>query len=158
MIMVPINVHCVGLSRLQEVLRERSTWVVYRLMAGTIPVVLRGGLEDVEVHHFPWAHLQNAGRVSTSVTVIWGRPHSRQMAIKQGRVAFHAELMSAEDMRHPVRFEEFVDHSRSEGIPRASRGNCEILLLGVGVRPNQISDRAFMGYFSKPVHDFDLVD
>ena len=51
---------------------DRSTRVVYCLMAGAVPVVLRGCLEDIEVHHFPWAHLQNAGRVSTSVTVIWG--------------------------------------------------------------------------------------
>ena len=50
---------------------DRSARVMGRLMAGTIPVVLRGSLEDVEVHHFPWAHLQNAGRVPTSVTVIW---------------------------------------------------------------------------------------
>ena len=51
---------------------DRSTRVMYCLMAGTVPVILRGGLEDIEVHHFPWAHLQNAGRVSASVTVIWG--------------------------------------------------------------------------------------
>ena len=42
------------------------------------------------------------------------------MAIKQGRVPFHAELMSAEDMRHPVRLEEFVDDPRSERVTRAS--------------------------------------
>jgi hypothetical protein len=74
---------------------DRAARVVYRLMTGTVPVVLRGGLEDVKVHHFPWAYLQNAGRVSTPVTVIWGRPHRGQVAIKQGRVAFHAKLMSA---------------------------------------------------------------
>jgi len=50
---------------------DRSTRVVYCLMARAIPVVLRGGLEDVEIHHFPWAHLQNTGRISASVTVIW---------------------------------------------------------------------------------------
>ena len=99
---------------------DRSARVVHRLMAGTVPIVLRGGLEHIEVHHFPWAHLQNAGRVSTPVTVIWCRPHRRQMAIKQGRVAFHAELMSAEDMRHPIRLKEFVDHPRSKRITRAS--------------------------------------
>ena len=51
---------------------DGSTRVVYRLMAGAVPVVLRCGLEDVEVHHLPWAYFQNAGRVSTPVTVIWG--------------------------------------------------------------------------------------
>jgi len=80
------------------------------------------------------------------------------MTIKQGRVAFHAELMSAEDVRHPIRLEEFVDHPRSERVTRASRGNREVLLLWVRVGPNQIGDRAFVGDFSKPVHDFDLVD
>ena len=50
---------------------DRSTRVVYCLMARAVPVVLRGGLENVEIHHFPWAHLQNAGRISASVTVIW---------------------------------------------------------------------------------------
>ena len=97
---------------------DRSPRVVYCLMARTVPVVLRSGLEDVEVHHFPWAHLQNAGRVSTPVTVIWGGPHRRQMAVKQGRVAFHAELMSAEDMRHPIGFEEFVYDARSKRVTR----------------------------------------
>lgn len=72
MTVVLINVHCVEPCRLQEVLGKRSARIVYRLMAGTVPVVLRGGLEDVEVHHLPWADLENAGRVSTSVTVIWG--------------------------------------------------------------------------------------
>ena len=99
---------------------DRSPRVVYCLMARTVPVVLRSGLEDVEVHHFPWAHLQNAGRVSTPVTVIWGGPHCRQMAVKQGRVAFHAELMSAEDMRHPIRLEEFVYHARPKRVTRSS--------------------------------------
>ena len=42
------------------------------------------------------------------------------MTIKQGRVAFHAELMSAEDVRHPIRLEEFVDHPRSKRVTRAS--------------------------------------
>jgi len=153
-----MNICCIGLCCLQEVLWKRSARVVYGLMAGSVPVVLGGGLEDIEVHPFPWAHLQNAGRVSASVTVIWGRPHRRQMTIKQGRVAFHAELVSAENMRHPIRLEEFVDHPRPERVTRASRGYCKVLLLGVGVRPNQISDRAFVGDFSKAVHDFDLVD
>ena len=51
---------------------DRSARIVYCLMAGTVPIVLGGGLEDIEVHHFPRAHLQNAGRVSTSVAVIRG--------------------------------------------------------------------------------------
>jgi len=51
---------------------DRSARIVYCLMAGTVPVILGGGLEDIEVHPFPRAHLQNAGRVSTSVAVIWG--------------------------------------------------------------------------------------
>ena len=42
------------------------------------------------------------------------------MAIKQGRITFHAELMSAEDMRHPIRLEKFVDHPRPERVTRAS--------------------------------------
>lgn len=72
MVMDATYAGCIDLRRLQEVLRKRSARVVYRLMAGTVPVVLRGGLEDVEVHHLPWAYLQNAGRVSTPVTVIRG--------------------------------------------------------------------------------------
>ena len=99
---------------------DRSARIVYCLMARTVPVVLRGGLKNIEVHHFPWAYLQNAGRVSTSVTVVWGGPHGRQVVIKQGRVAFHAKLMSAEDMRHPIRLEEFVDHPRPKRVTRAS--------------------------------------
>jgi len=73
MIVGGLTEHCVGgRGHLQEVLRKRSARVVYCLMAGAVPVVLRGSLEDVEVHHFPRAHLQNAGRISASVTVIWG--------------------------------------------------------------------------------------
>jgi len=51
---------------------NRSARVVYCLMARAVPVVLRGGLENVEVHHFPRADLQNTGGISASVTVIWG--------------------------------------------------------------------------------------
>ena len=51
---------------------DRSARVVYRLVAWTISVVFGRGLEDVEVHYLPWAYLQNAGRVSTSIAIIGG--------------------------------------------------------------------------------------
>jgi len=57
------------------------------------------------------------------------------MAIKQGRVAFHTELMSAEDMRHSICLEEFVDHSRSKRVPCASVRHSDEEKEAAGHRP-----------------------
>lgn len=80
------------------------------------------------------------------------------MTVKQRRVAFHAELMSAQDVGHSIGFEELVDDARPKRVTRTSWRNGKVLFFGVRVRPNQISDRAFVRYFSETVDDFDLVD
>lgn len=44
------------------------------------------------------------------------------MSVEEGREALHAQLVRAQDVRHAVCFEEFVDDAGAEGVACASGG------------------------------------
>jgi hypothetical protein len=90
------------------------------LLGRTVPVVLRGRVEDVEEHAAAGPDLEYASRVPASIAVVRCRPHRRQVLLKQGRVALHAELVGSEDVRHLVDLEELVDDSRAKGVTCSS--------------------------------------
>lgn len=70
--MVPI---AVAVS-LQKVLRELVRILVIVLIR-SISLVLRRGLEHIKMHRNPGADLQDAGRISTSITIVRRGPNSR---------------------------------------------------------------------------------
>ncbi len=68
------------------------------------------------------------------------------------------ELVSAENMGHVVYFEEFLDDLSTEGVARAAGREGEFVAFWVGVGPDEVGHRAFVGDFAEAVYDFYLVD
>jgi hypothetical protein len=79
------------------------TRILRSLLAWPIALVLRRGIKYVEEHTLIRAHLQYTRHIPTAVTVIWSGPDGRQVAVEEGSVALHAELVRAQDVRESVR-------------------------------------------------------
>lgn len=85
-------------------------------MTRSIPLVLRCSFEHVKVHTPTWPHFENTRRVTATITIVGRGPDRGEVFVKEGRIAFHAELVCAENVRHVVRLEEFVDDARTKGV------------------------------------------
>lgn len=78
-------------------------------MSRSISLVLRCSFKHIKVHTPTRPHFENTRRIPTTITIVWCGPYRGEVFVKEGRIPFHAELVRAEDMRHVVRLEEFVD-------------------------------------------------
>ena len=102
----------------QTSIAHLSTRALRRLMVRSIPLVLRCGFKHVKVHTPTWPHFENTRRVAATITIVGCGPYRGEVLVKEGRVAFHAELVCAEDVRHVVCLEKFVDDARAKGVSR----------------------------------------
>lgn len=86
-----------------------TTHTLHRLVTRSVPFVLWCSFEHVKVHTPTWPHFENTRRVAATITIIGCGPYRGEVFVKEGRVTFHTELVCAEDVRHVICLEEFVD-------------------------------------------------
>lgn len=91
-------------------------------MRRAVPLVLGRGLEDVEEPLAVGTDLEDARRVPAAVAVVRRGPHGREVVVEERGEALHAELVRAQDVRHPVRLQELVHHPGAERVTRTPGG------------------------------------
>lgn len=108
-----------SLLYLQEVIRQRIPIRHLLLPTNLIPlmqIILRRRRKHIKESLSRITNLQHTRHIATSITVIGRRPYCAEAVVVEYLVAFLAELVSAQDVRHAVYFEEFLDDLRAEGV------------------------------------------
>ncbi len=121
-------------------------------------IILRRRCKHIEEPLSCIADLQYTRHIATSITVIGCAPNGAESVIVQDLVAFLAELMCAQDVRHVVYFEELFHDLRAKGVACSAGGQGEFVAFWIGVGPDEIGHRAFVGDFAEAIDDFDLVN
>lgn len=93
------------------------------------------------------SHLQNTRQIPTSIAIVRRAPDSAESVVVETLIAFLAELMRSEDMRHGVDVEEFGDDGGAERVSGTAGGEEELVAVGVGVGPDEVGHGAFVGDF-----------
>lgn len=83
-------------------------------------IVLGRGRKNVEETLARVTHFKNTGHVSTTVAVVWRTPDSAEAVVVKDLKALLTELVGAEDMRHVVDSQEFLNNLCSKSVPRAA--------------------------------------
>ena len=92
--------------------RSGCLWFM-TLVIGTI-------FEDIEVAIQLLIKLTNTCQVLEPVAIVWRRPYSRQLAIKQLLVAFLADLMSSVDPNTTIGLKESFNYISSKHVTCAT--------------------------------------
>lgn len=121
-------------------------------------VILRRSSKHIKHPLARRLHLQHTSHIPAAITVIWCTPHGAQLVIVEHLEPFLAELVGAQDVVHPVDFEEFAHDLRAKRVASAARGEGEFIAFWVGVGPDEVGHGAFVGDFAEAVDDLDLVD
>lgn len=121
-------------------------------------VILRRSSKHIKHPLARRLHLQHTSHIPAAITVIGRTPHGTELVVVQHLKAFLAELMSAQDVVHPVDLEEFAHDLRTKRVAGAARGEGEFVAFWVGVGPDEVGHGAFVGDFAEAVDDFDLVN
>ncbi len=120
-------------------------------------IIFRRRRENVKEPLPRVAHLQHTREIPAPVAVVRCGPDGAEAVVVEDLVAFLAELVGAQDMRHAVYLEELAYDLGAEGVACAAGGEGEFVAVGVGVGPDEVSHGAFVGDFAEAVDDFDLV-
>jgi hypothetical protein len=151
---------CSTVFPLQEIVRERAP--VRRLLAPChkvfVLIILRCRRKDIEEAFPRVADLKHRCHVPAPVAVVGRAPDGAQPVVVEDLVAFLAELVRPQDVRHVVDGEELLDDLRAEGVACAARREGKFVTVRVWVGPDQVGHGAFVGDFAEAVDDFDLVD
>jgi len=92
-------------------------------------------------------NLQNTRHIPASIAIVWRAPDSAKSVVVETLIAFLAELMRPEDVRHGIDVEEFGDDSGAKSVSGAAGGEEEFVAVGVGVGPDEVGHGAFVGDF-----------
>lgn len=144
----------------QKIVNHRilPVFVLLRLLLVPMYVVLRRRIEDIEEPLAGIADFEHTGQISASIAVIWRTPNRAQSVIVEHLIPLLAQLMRPQDMRHAVDLEELANDLRAERIPRATRGERELVSVGIRIRPHQVCHGALVRDLAIPVQDLDLID
>jgi len=84
-------------ANLQEIFRGLYLHMG-RILQGSIPLVLRRRIKDVEVHPTTGADFQDARSVPAAVAVVWGGPDGREAVVEEDAKTLHAQLVGTQDV------------------------------------------------------------
>ncbi len=66
--------------------------------------------------------------------------------------------MGSQDMRHAIDLQKLLDNISAKGVACSTWREGELVSFWIGIGPDEIGHRAFVGDFSKSVDDLDLID
>ena len=74
-----------------------------------VSLILWCSTEHIKISLSLLRNRQNRCHISAPVAIVRRGPHGREVVVEERGVPVHAQLVCAEDARHPVRLEELVD-------------------------------------------------
>lgn len=112
-------------------------------------------MQEVAVHVLVDFH--NSSLIATSVAVVRSREDSHDVALMTPIVAIHHELMGTSNPGEAVSMVELLRDVLAERVASTTGRNTPTATI-IGVRPEQIADRALMGNLLHAIELSDLVE